>query len=159
MDKPETLPSQPGRLSADSMIVNVRRDIVNRRFYLLLWGWYVFLAFLLQFFLKAVLGFGYSSVVWFGIFPVMAIMFIRLKNHPQESHTTYLGHSIRNLWTGVGISFFVLSLIIARAGSHASIVYPFFMLLYGLGTFVSGRLLKFRPLVAGGNFLLGVSGG
>ena len=30
--------------------------------------------------------------------------------------------------------------------------YPFFILFYGLGTFVSGRVLKFRPLVIGGIF-------
>lgn len=125
---------------------------MNRRFYFLLWGWYVFLAFLLQFFLKTVLGFAYGYVVWFGVFPVMAIMLVRLKAHPQEPHTTYLGHSIRNLWTGIGISFFVLSLVITRSGSPSSIVYPFFILLYGLGIFVSGRLLRFRPLIAGGIF-------
>jgi predicted PurR-regulated permease PerM len=28
--------------------------------------------------------------------------------------------------------------------------YPFFILMYGLGTFVSGRLLQFKPLMIGG---------
>ena len=29
-------------------------------------------------------------------------------------------------------------------------IFPFFMLLYGLGTFVSGKFLQFNPLVYGG---------
>lgn len=30
--------------------------------------------------------------------------------------------------------------------------YPFFILFYGLGTFISGKLLQFTPLVIGGIF-------
>ena len=29
-------------------------------------------------------------------------------------------------------------------------IYPFFIILYALGTFVSGTILKFRPLIIGG---------
>ena len=29
-------------------------------------------------------------------------------------------------------------------------VFPFFIMLYGLGTFVSGSIIQFRPLVIGG---------
>ncbi|MDZ4810068.1 MAG: hypothetical protein SGI96_17670, partial [Bacteroidota bacterium] len=29
-------------------------------------------------------------------------------------------------------------------------VFPFFIMLYGLGTFVSGSIIRFRPLVIGG---------
>jgi hypothetical protein len=31
-----------------------------------------------------------------------------------------------------------------------SAVFPFFIMLYGLGTFVSGSIIKFRPLIIGG---------
>ena len=53
------------------------------------------------------------------------------------------------LWIGMGISFFVLSMILAKIGWDKP-VFPFFIMLYGLGTFISGCLLRFRPFIIGG---------
>jgi hypothetical protein len=55
-----------------------------------------------------------------------------------------------SLWTGVGISFFVLTVIISTSKQGWMFSYPFFILLYGLGTYISGRILQFRPLLVGG---------
>ena len=63
--------------------------------------------------------------------------------------STYIGDSMKYLWMGMGISFFVLGLILGRQGWNTN-VFPFFMLLYGLGTFVSGQFLQFKPLIFGG---------
>jgi hypothetical protein len=52
------------------------------------------------------------------------------------------------LWAGMGISFFVLSAIFFKLGWFNC--YPFFILFYGLGAFVSGKLLQFTPFVVGG---------
>jgi hypothetical protein len=52
------------------------------------------------------------------------------------------------LWTGIGISIFVLSLLFIVVGYQYC--FPFFMLFYGLGTFVSGKILQFTPFVVGG---------
>ena len=56
---------------------------------------------------------------------------------------------MKHLWMGIGISFFVLSLVITNTPGGWLIAYPFFILFYGLGTFISGMFLKFRPLVIG----------
>jgi predicted PurR-regulated permease PerM len=50
----------------------------------------------------------------------------------------------------MGISFFVLTVIITQSQGGWNYSYPFFILMYGLGTFVSGRMLQFTPLVIGG---------
>lgn len=60
-----------------------------------------------------------------------------------------MGESMKYLWIGMGISYFVLSMILSKIG-WGSAVFPFFIMLYGLGTFVSGGFLKFRPLIIGG---------
>lgn len=57
------------------------------------------------------------------------------------------------LWSGMAVSFFVLSFIINFLQTDKNgwlYCYPFFILMYGLGTFVSGKILQFRPLVVGG---------
>ncbi|HEX8316157.1 MAG TPA: hypothetical protein VF609_14240 [Flavisolibacter sp.] len=136
--------------TADSMVLKVRRDIVKKRFYFLLWGWTVFLAFLIQFFLKAVIGYRHHYYIWLGLIPVMIITFMKAKHREKTVYTSVVGDCMQYLWTGLGISFFVVGLIGSAASGKGATVYSSFILLYGLGTFVSGRLLRFTPLVAGG---------
>ena len=52
------------------------------------------------------------------------------------------------LWTGIGISFMALSFILSRIGWEYS--FPIYILLYGIGTYSSGGILKFKPLQWGG---------
>ena len=72
-----------------------------------------------------------------------------IKEGKTQKAKTYVGDSMKYLWMGMGISFFVLSMILSKIG-WGSAVFPFFIMLYGLGTFVSGNFLQFRPLIIGG---------
>jgi hypothetical protein len=134
-----------------SMIQKARTNISESRFYFLLWGWYVFLAILIQFLLKVVAQYEHHYLVWLGVIPAVVITIFYSKKHNKSAVKTYIGDSMGILWSGIGISFFVLSFIISNMGEagwyHG---YPFFILFYGLGTFVSGRLLQFKPLIIGG---------
>ncbi|MFN8289273.1 MAG: hypothetical protein U0U70_03330 [Chitinophagaceae bacterium] len=74
---------------------------------------------------------------------------VQYKKGRARKVKTYIGESMKFLWIGMGISYFVLSMIITKIGWSSS-VFPFFIMLYGLGTFVSGCFLRFRPFMAGG---------
>jgi hypothetical protein len=52
---------------------------------------------------------------------------------------------------GIGISFSVLTFIISASVGWMQ-AWPFFILFYGMGTFISGKFLKFKPLIIGGIF-------
>jgi len=52
----------------------------------------------------------------------------------------------------MSIAYFVLSMILSRQGWETS-VFPFFIMLYGLGTFISGCIIKFRPLIVAASLL------
>jgi hypothetical protein len=134
----------------DSMIKKVRNDISENRFYFLFWGWLSFLAILTQFFLKAIVGYRHHYLVWLAVIPAVIVTVIHSRKAHGQTHSTYVGDSMKYLWMGIGISFFVLSFIISKTSGGWLIAYPFFILFYGLGTFVSGMFLKFRPLVVGG---------
>jgi hypothetical protein len=136
----------------DSMIKKVRSDIGYNRFYFLLWGWYSFLAILGQFFLKVIVGYQHHYFVWLGVIPAIIATIVKSSRSNNQSYSTYVGDSMKYLWMGIGISFFVLSFIITNSEGKWLIAYPFFILFYGLGTFVSGMFLKFKPLVIGGVF-------
>ena len=136
----------------ESMIRKVRSDISANRFYFLFWGWISFCAILGQFFLKVVIGYQHHYIVWLCVIPAVIITITHSSKDKEANHKTYVGDSMKYLWMGIGISFFVLSFIISRSTGGWYIAYPFFILFYGLGTFVSGMFLKFKPLIIGGVF-------
>ena len=133
-----------------SMILKARNDLSENRFYFLLWGWVAFTAILLQFVLKVWLQYRYHYAVWLLAIPAIIITIIHSARREKGLQVkTYVGESMSHLWTGMAVSFFVLSMIISLSDDwmHG---FPFFILFYGLGTFVSGRILHFSPLVIGG---------
>lgn len=133
-----------------SMIAKTRRDMGDNSIHFLLWGWITFVCCTGQFFLKTILHYEKHYLVWFLVLPTAIISaYFGKKDEKKREATTYIGDSMKYLWMGMGISFFVLSMILSRMGWGTN-VFPFFILLYGLGTFISGKFLQFRPMVWGG---------
>jgi len=133
-----------------SMIAKTKRDMSDNSIHFLLWGWVTFVACIGQFILKNVLQYEKHYLVWLLVIPA-AIMsaYLGMKEGKKKEASTYIGDSMKYLWMGMGISYFVLSMILSKMGWETN-VFPFFILLYGLGTFVSGMLLQFKPLIIGG---------
>ena len=134
-----------------AMISKTKANLGENSIYFLLWGWVTFLAIIGQFFLKVVLSNEHHYLVWLLTIPTAIITIIySARRHNKHKVKTYIGESMSYLWTGIGISFFILSMIISNSSGGWLNAWPFFILMYGLGTFVSGMILKFRPLVIGG---------
>ncbi|MGB3005621.1 MAG: hypothetical protein WBC06_03865 [Chitinophagaceae bacterium] len=133
-----------------SMISKTKQDMSDNSIFFLVWGWITFIACTGQFLLKRIVRYEQHYQVWWLI--VAGIVFssyFGFKQGKSKKARTYIGDSMKYLWTGMGISFFVLSMILTKIG-WGSAVFPFFIMLYGLGTFVSGSILQFRPLIVGG---------
>lgn len=146
----EDLSPQESLQLIQSMIAKTRNDMGDNSSHFLLWGWVTFAACTGQFILKNVLLYEKHYIVWLLIIPATIISaYLGIKESGKKTATTYIGDSMKYLWMGMGISYFVLSMILSRMGWGINI-FPFFILLYGLGTFVSGMFLQFRPLVIGG---------
>lgn len=142
-----------------SMIDKTKQNISDKSPYFLVWGWITFIACAGQFLLKHIYKYEKHYLVWWLI--VVGIIFSAwygIKQGKTQKVKTYVGDSIKYLWIGMGIAYFVLSMILSKYGWD-KIVFPFFIMLYGLGTFVSGNIIQFRPLVIGGiiAFALAVS--
>lgn len=130
----------------------------ENRIYFLLWGWITFIAILSQFGLKVVFHYERHYLVWLITIPTAIITIIySIRHHKSGTVKTYVGESMSFLWTGIGISFFILSLIITYIDGGWMNAWPFFIIFYGLGTFVSGKILRFTPLVIGGIVNWGLS--
>jgi hypothetical protein len=132
-----------------SMIDKTKANLSENRFYFLLWGWIAFAAIIGQFMLKVVVHYRHHYIVWLLTFAGVFVSILHAhKQKSRQNVRTYIGDSMRYLWLGMGVTFFVLSFIISKNTWFYS--YPFFIMLYGLGTFVSGKILQFKPLVIGG---------
>ncbi len=142
-----------------SMIGKAREDLSNNSIYFLVWGWITFIACTGQFVLKHIIGWDRHYLVWLLVIPgIVFSIYQGRRDHRVQKVRTFIGDSMKWLWMGMGISFFVLSMILSKLG-WGTVVFPFFILLYGLGTFVSGKLLEFRPLVIGGEVAWGLAVG
>ncbi len=148
---------QQSILLIQSVIDRARDDIPNNRFYFLVWGWLTFIGFIGQYILKAILNYEKHYYVWLlMIAGAITSIFYSIKKGKTKKVDTWIDSSMKIVWQGVGAGFIVISIIFAKIGWENS--HPFFILLYGLGTFISGRLLNFTPLIAGGliNWILAI---
>lgn len=133
-----------------SMITKTKQDISESSIHFLVWGWITFIACTSQFVLKNIFNYEKHYLVW--LLTIVGIIFSNWYSFKQEKTRTvktYIGDSIKHLWIGMAIAYFVLSMILTVIGWNRP-VFPFFILLYGLGTFISGSIIQFRPLVIGG---------
>ncbi|HET6995612.1 MAG TPA: hypothetical protein VFI06_11555 [Chitinophagaceae bacterium] len=133
-----------------SMIDKTKKDLSDDSIYYLVWGWITFIACTGQFVLKHIYDYEKHYLVWWLV--VVGVIFSVWQGRKEEKTKkvkTYVGDSMKYLWIGMGIAYFVLSMILTKYGWD-KIVFPFFIMLYGLGTFVSGNIIQFRPLIIGG---------
>lgn len=138
----------------ENMLQRTHGNMYKNKPYFLLWGVAVFLCSVLQFvFIK--LDIKNNEYVWIAM-PFIAIIHIVLviKNKKERLVKTYSEEAINALWTSLGLAFIVLTF-------YASIVYPgvlpLFIILYGIGTYTTGKIISFKPLYWGGLFCFGIS--
>jgi hypothetical protein len=132
-----------------SMIETTKSSISDSSHYFLLWGWAVFMGCVLQYILLAVVNYPHHYYAWF-ITPLALILhsFFIVRDRKRERVKTFINDANNYLWTAIGLSFFVMSFIFSKIGWQYC--FPFYILIYGIGTFVSGNLIRFKPLVIGG---------
>jgi hypothetical protein len=132
-----------------TMINKTRQQISGQSHYFLMWGWCTLAACIGQFLLMQVFHYEKHYLVWLITIPcVLFTIWFSTREVKNKKVKTYAAENMSYLWTGIGISFFVVSMIFSKIGWVNC--YPFYIMFYGLGSFVSGRILRFTPLVVGG---------
>ena len=148
MEEQQFNPEQSLRL-IQNMIDKTKGEMSNQSPYFLLWGYTTLAGCLGQFALKVFANYQHHYLVWLITIPCAIVSFIFSSRRRRATRvSTYVGESMSALWTGVGFSFVILSLLFIKIGYLNC--YPFFILLYGLGSFVSGRILRYKPFIIGG---------
>lgn len=153
----EIFSPQDSLLVIQNMIDKAKNSVADKSFYFLLWGWLVFTGCILQFTLKVVVQTDLHPVAW----NIMYIGFIVSFWHGRRQRKrtivkTYVDETLRNIWIVLGISQILVVFIFMRRGGWEN-CYTIFILLYSIGCFLTGRTLKFSPLVWGGVICWGLA--
>jgi hypothetical protein len=130
------------------MINKAKFDIRQGSFYLLLWGWLIFACAFIDYLIVTFTKYAHHYYVWFLVIPgVFVSMLYGYVKGRQAKVKTYTGTLYKWIWIGFLISATVLFIIHSKSMDTVS---PYILLLAGFPTFVSGFLIKFKPLIAGG---------
>jgi hypothetical protein len=130
------------------MINKTKVNISQGSFHLLLWGWLIFLCSLSDFLLTRFTEFAHPYFVWFLVIPgVFVSMLYGYSKGRKATVHTYAERLY--MWTWIGFLAAFIALFIIQS-ERLEEVGKYILLLAGFATFVSGIIIRFRPLIIGG---------
>jgi len=129
-----------------SMIEKAKNDVANNSFYLLLWGWLIFIAAVLHFLLVKFTEFEYPylawNLMWIG---AIASMIRGIKESKKTRVKTFVGETMKYFGISQIILYSGLILIFGKYNLwHVS--FAFYILMYAVACFFMGSLIQF-PLL------------
>jgi hypothetical protein len=132
------------------MLNKTRVNIRMGSFHLLLWGWIVVFCSLAEFILHRYSQMAKPYLVWLLVIPGIFVSMIYgfVKGRKLKTHT-YADKIWMWTWIGFLIAMFVLFII---HSDKMGTVSAYILLLAGIPTFISGIIIRFRPLIIGGIF-------
>jgi len=145
--------SEEGLEIIQAMINKAKHQFGDNGHLYLMWGWVVLFCSLTQFVMLTYFHFSYHYMIWFLTWPAalyQAIYLYRRKN--QKRVKTYTDDILTNVWLVFVILMFLFGYMFGTimGQDYYLFINPGFLALYGMPTFLSGIILKFRPLIIGG---------
>lgn len=137
----------------ESMINQVKNRFSEDGSMYLMWGWLVFICSLSQFFLLHVYHYPYHYIVWMVSWLAFfyQVYYLRKKKR-QQKVKTYTDYIMGYVWVSFAVVIFLVGFLIGRltTGEYFSHINPIILAVYGFPIFLSGIILRFKPLVIGG---------
>lgn len=147
--KNENLSAQESLDLISSMISQAKGNVSRSSFYFLLWGWVIATCnFSMYFMLKFSFYPDYASYVWLLILPTYLVMFLYGRKQEKDSVVkTHLDEISKWLWISMAISILPVWFFGDKLNwmINAIVLMPI-----GAATFVSGIIIRFKPLQYGG---------
>lgn len=137
----------------ESMINRAKDKFSENGHLYLLWGWTVLICSIGHFIL---LQFGFyrnSSIIWMLTWVVVIYQMIYLaRKKRNEKVKTYTDDIVSYVWLAFIVAMALMAFVVVRAEGkdYYKLINPLFLILYGIPTFLSGIILRFKPLKIGG---------
>jgi hypothetical protein len=116
----------------------------------LLWGWVIFFCATVHYILAKYTSLNHIEYIW-GLTWVAVIYQIIYLVRKEKSPVvkTYTEEIISYVWIVFGISMGMVTFILGNSNLWP-VMYPLILMLYGMPTFLSGAIMRFKPLMFGG---------
>jgi hypothetical protein len=134
-----------------SMIASTKNTIGENYLFYLLWGYLVGLACILEYILMHVMQYERHYMVW-PLLMGLGMIFsgiLTIRRQKTSTHRTFIGSIMSYLWGGWLVSFLLIMYFATQLQNH-SLILPLTMVMYGMGVFISGGVISYRPLIIGG---------
>lgn len=130
------------------MINKTKVNIRQGSFHLLFWGWLIFFCSLSEYLLFRFTDFDSPWYVWLFVIPgvIVSMLYGFLKGRKENLYTYATNIYV---WTWMAFLFAAIVLFILLSDRMESFG-PFILTLAAIPTFMSGFIIKFRPLIVGG---------
>jgi hypothetical protein len=154
----------------ENMLYTARKEVKDNGAFFLLWGWLVFIASICQsaiywlglnhktFPLTSHISIALDGMAWLILMPLGGILTIIIskKEQKQERVKTWFDDVMKYLWIAFGVMLFIIFFAMGHLGID---LFSIVIGLYGLGIFITGGILKFKPLLIGGiiNWVLAIT--
>ncbi|MEP6711382.1 MAG: hypothetical protein ABJA37_03145 [Ferruginibacter sp.] len=148
MEDESQLSEQESLRLISEMIGKAKKSYVTKGIASMVWGVLIVTCSLLtwaQVQYKFVLGFDVWVLVFIAVIPQI---YFSIKEKKQKHFTAHDEPAIRYLWTTFGICIFILTFYNSHFGGNEST--SLYMMLYGIPTFITGGIFKFKPMIIGG---------
>ncbi|HEX2921397.1 MAG TPA: hypothetical protein VHO50_09570 [Bacteroidales bacterium] len=129
------------------MINKTKVSISQSSFHLLLWGWLIFACSLSEYLLWKFTDFTHPFYVWFFVIPgiFISVIYGFIKGRKEQVYTYATSVYV---WTWISFMFGSIVLFVIKSNRMEDFA-PLILTMAAIPTFISGIILKFRPLIIG----------
>jgi hypothetical protein len=133
-----------------AMIESAKSKIGKNYFYYLFWGYLVMATCLIEYLLMVWAKYPQHYLVWSILMPLGAVITIIFYMGQKKAviSKTFIDTTMGYFWAGWVVSFLIMLLFVNLKHEY-NLILPLSMTMYGLGIFVSGGMVSFRPLILG----------
>ncbi len=137
-------------LLINNMINQAKNRFSENGFLYLLWGWLIFFCAIGHFVLIKLDLFKHPEIIWASCWlAVIYQIFYLTKRSKKETVKTYSENIIGFVWMSFGITMGIISFIVGKTNNW-ELINSLLLMLYGTPTFLSGVVMRFKPLKVGG---------
>ena len=139
------------------MINRTKLNVQHSSFHLIFWGWLIIFCSISEYLLLKFTGYASPWYIWYLAIPGVMVSMIYGFSTGRKQHV----HSYADMvymWTWIGfLVVSVLLMLYLGIEKRYDLIAPFILLCAGFPTFISGFIIKFRPLVLGGASMWAIS--
>ena len=149
METEKTLTHEESLAIIMAMTKSAQKSFQDNSFYFLLWGWLTLLAVTSQFIMLEFLHYEkHYNAWWLMVLGVIGSCVQGYKDRKNKKVQSRIDDYVGYVWIAFGVMMFIVLSSMEIIGYKSA--YALIIALYGLGTFITGGILHFKPLIWGG---------